>query len=106
MKRKTLCQLGLSPMKTEFWYAAEALHAVHSNPHALTSLTKHVYPVVANRYAVSSAAVESGLRRAVKTCWQTNPDLLSEILGETPPKRPTVGQFLAALTLYIWYKET
>ena len=105
LKRKTLCQLGLSPMKTGFWYAADALHAVHSDPQALTSLTKHVYPVVAEHFSVSPAAVESGLRRAVDTCWRKNPDLLEVIMEETLPKRPTVGQFLAAMTLYIWYKD-
>lgn len=104
LKRKTLCQLGLSPRKIEFWYAAEALHAVHSNPRALSCLTKHVYAVVADRYSVTPAAVESGLRRATDTCWKKNPALLEAIMEEALPKRPTVGQFLAAMTLYIWYK--
>ena len=95
---RILCQLGLYPSSISFWYLLSALDITQQDPQALTSLTKRVYAAVASDYAVTPGAVESGLRRAVLTCWNAMPSVREEVLGPFFSQRPTVGQFLAVLS--------
>lgn len=98
-----LYQLTLSPNRVGFWYILSAVRLAQQDMAVMTCLTKHLYAAVAEMHGVSPGAVESGLRHAVSSCWCGSRTLLEEVMGMPLPRRPAVGQFLAALL--IWAKN-
>ncbi len=82
-------------------YLCDAIEIALKNRDSVNSITKDIYPVIANRYETSSGAVERGIRNAISIAWKKDPDtLFNEMLtlDEDYSRKPTNSQFIAGFT--------
>ena len=95
--RKLLVHLGITPNYKGFYLLLSALELLRSQPKAILSVTKQLYPAIADMYNLSWKTVERDLRTIVSRAWDCNVDMLRKVAGFPIICCPTVAQFLAIL---------
>ena len=99
-------RLGLPRTRLGFACLTEALRMVQDDITLLTSMTTKLYPEIAKRVNSSPARVERNLRTAVEICWQYgNRAYLNEVTMFPLTSRPSVGEFIDHLVLYLQMQE-
>lgn len=99
-----LRRMGVTPGYAGFYQAAWAAGAAARRPELMLSLSKWLYPLVAEELGTTSTAVERNIRTVILRAWRRNPELLRQCAGFPLDKRPTCGEFLALLAA--WLEET
>lgn len=76
------------------------------DPEALTAVTKRVYPAVAKKAGTKWRSVERNMRTALDAVWKKgNREFLNELAGYELRVRPTAGELINYITVYIWDLE-
>ncbi len=106
MTTKTLMKLGVPANTKGFHYIKTAVMLGIENPIGLTSMSKFVYPAIAERYKSDSiASIERAMRYAIsQSCVRGNIDFICELFYFTDNIKyynPTNREFLAVVVEYI-----
>lgn len=89
--------LGLRATRTHFFHLSFAVYIAAQNPDKLLSMTKWLYPDVANHYATNWHAVERNIRTAISSVWLYNQESFFLLAGYELPRKPTPSQFIRIL---------
>lgn len=96
-----LLRLGARPNYAGFAYAQYGILLALTDECRLQAVTKELYLEIARHYRISWSAVEHGLRTMLNKMWKKNSENIKKELGYPFPRKPTVGEFLAVVTLYL-----
>lgn len=99
-----MVNLGFQARQRGYRYLREAVWIAYTDPAALKSVTKSLYPAVAKHFGTSDKQVERAIRNAIETAWLNGKqEILQEFFRESYENgtiRPTnteVIERLAAL---------
>ena len=92
-----LYYLGLRATRTNFFHLSFAVYIATKNPDRMLSMTKWLYPDVAEHYATSWQAVERNIRTAVNSVWRRHRAELCSLAGYEIEHRPTATRFIRIL---------
>ncbi|MDE5755183.1 MAG: sporulation transcription factor Spo0A [Oscillospiraceae bacterium] len=95
-------QLGVPAHIKGYHYLRTAILASVENPELLDSVTKLLYPTVAQKYGTTSSRVERAIRHAIEIAWDRGDlDVLNAFFGytvNTCKGKPTNSEFIALIT--------
>lgn len=95
-------QLGVPAHIKGYHYLREAILASINNPELLESVTKMLYPAVAQKFTTTSSRVERAIRHAIEIAWDRGDlDILNSFFGytvNTCKGKPTNSEFIALIT--------
>lgn len=98
---KLLHTLGMPTHVLGYEYSREAILIALGNKDTLRSITKELYPAVAEAFNTTPTRVERAIRHAVELAWdQGDLDTLQRFFGYTVSSKkgkPTNSEFLSAL---------
>lgn len=98
---KLLRTLGMPTHVLGYEYAREAILIALGNKDILRSITKELYPAVAQAFNTTPSRVERAIRHAVELAWNRGDlDTLHKVFGFTVSSKkgkPTNSEFLSAL---------
>ena len=98
---KLLRTLGMPTHVLGYEYAREAILIALGNKDILRSITKELYPAVAQAFNTTPSRVERAIRHAVELAWNRGDlDTLHKVFGCTVSSKkgkPTNSEFLSAL---------
>lgn len=98
--------LGISGTHLGYYYLETALGLVLEDRSRLLMISKSLYPEVARRHGTTISCVERDIRTAVTICWaRGDRERLHQMAGYRLPSKPTNGQFLDILALYLQEQE-
>lgn len=84
-----------------YQFLREGIKLAVDNPQIINSITKGLYPAIANRYSTSSSKVERAIRHAIEVAWNRgkieNINSLFGVKVYTSNDKPTNGEFIALL---------
>ena len=89
--------LGIYENRQGYRAVTVAVEIAMCKPQSLTMVTKWLYPEAARQCGMSWQALEKNLRMTVSYIWNTHPDRLQMLAGETLRRKPTASQFIALL---------
>lgn len=104
-------QLGVPAHIKGYHYLREAILSSLDDPELLESVTKSLYPNVAQKFQTTSSRVERAIRHAIEIAWDRgNLDTLNSFFGytvNTCKGKPTNSEFIALITdkLRLQYKS-
>lgn len=104
-------QLGVPAHIKGYHYLREAILSSLNDPELLESVTKALYPNVAQKFQTTSSRVERAIRHAIEIAWDRgNLDTLNSFFGytvNTCKGKPTNSEFIALITdkLRLQYKS-
>lgn len=105
-------QLGVPAHIKGYHYLRTAILASLEDRELLESITKALYPTVAEKYSTTSSRVERAIRHAIEIAWDRgNIETLNSYFGytvNTGKGKPTNSEFIALITdkLRLQYKAT
>ncbi len=95
-------QLGVPAHIKGYHYLREAILSSLDDPELLESVTKALYPGVAQKFQTTSSRVERAIRHAIEIAWDRgNLDTLNAFFGytvNTCKGKPTNSEFIALIT--------
>lgn len=95
-------QLGVPAHIKGYHYLRTAIVSSYHEPALLESVTKQLYPRVANQYHTTPSRVERAIRHAIEIAWDRgNLDTLNAFFGytvNTCKGKPTNSEFIALIT--------
>lgn len=95
-------QLGVPAHIKGYHYLRAAILASIDNPELLDSITKMLYPTVAQIFNTTSSRVERAIRHAIEIAWDRGDlDILNSFFGytvNTYKGKPTNSEFIALIT--------
>ena len=95
-------QLGVPAHIKGYHYLRAAILASIDNPELLESITKMLYPTVAQKFNTTSSRVERAIRHAIEIAWDRGDlDILNAFFGytvNTCKGKPTNSEFIALVT--------
>lgn len=68
-------------------------------------ITKDIYPVLAQKYHMSTTSVERNLRTVIETCWRNDRRAVQEIFGYDINKCPSNSEFIEAIAYFVTNKK-
>lgn len=82
-----------------YQFLREAIKLAMENPDIINSITKRLYPSIAERFATSASKVERAIRHAIEVAWNRGKiENINSIFGLTVysnNEKPTNGEFIA-----------
>ena len=82
-----------------YQFLREAVKLAVDNPDVINSITKQLYPEVADRFGTSASKVERAIRHAIEVAWNKGRiDSINSMFGVrvySPNEKPTNGEFIA-----------
>ena len=82
-----------------YQFLREAIKMTIEEPEIINSITKRLYPSIANRFNTSSSKVERAIRHAIEVAWARGKiENINSIFGikvYTTNEKPTNGEFIA-----------
>ena len=92
-------EIGVPAHIKGYQYLREAITMVYNNIEILGSITKVLYPAIADHYKTTPSRVERAIRHAIEVAWtRGNIDSISFIFGYTiniSKSKPTNSEFIA-----------
>ena len=93
--------IGLPPHIKGYQYLRAAIKLCVKDTGIISSITKRLYPDVAQIYGTTPSKVERAIRHAIEVCWNRGKiDCINNVFGSqvfTKNDRPTNGEFIALL---------
>ena len=84
-----------------YQFLREAIKMTIENPDIINSITKRLYPSIAERYGTSASKVERAIRHAIEVAWNRGKiENINNIFGikiYSPNEKPTNGEFIALI---------
>lgn len=94
-------EIGIPPHMSGYQYIREAIMMTVNNSKVFSSITRVLYPAVAEKYSSSSQKVERAIRNAIESAWERgNPDSINTLFGYTvnySKGKPTNSEFIAMI---------
>lgn len=105
--RETLIELGVPAYNTGFWYIVDSLVEVSKDKRILNSITKRLYPELAEKYGVSSYAVERAMRYTIKMYATKTEDHVRDKIFEGVYKNTSnrISNFVFLKVMYEYLNE-
>lgn len=95
-------QLGVPAHIKGYHYLRSAIVSAYHEPELLDSVTKQLYPRVAEQFTTTPSRVERAIRHAIEIAWDRgNLDTLNSFFGytvNTCKGKPTNSEFIALIT--------
>lgn len=96
-----LHELGVPANLKGYQYLRFAIISTYENMSLLNSITKSLYPMIAEKYNTTASRVERSIRNAIEVAWNRgSADILHQIFGYTvsvTKSKPTNSEFIAML---------
>jgi two-component system response regulator (stage 0 sporulation protein A) len=93
--------IGIPPHMAGYQYIREAIVQTVNNSKVFGSITKVLYPSVAQKFNTTPQKVERAIRNAIESAWaRGNPDSIDTLFGYTinySKGKPTNSEFIAML---------
>ncbi len=84
-----------------YQFLREAIKMTIDSPDIINSITKRLYPSIAERYNTSASKVERAIRHAIEVAWNRGKiENINTIFGikiYSPNEKPTNGEFIALI---------
>lgn len=84
-----------------YQFLREAIKMTIETPDIINSITKRLYPAIAERYCTSASKVERAIRHAIEVAWNRGKiENINNIFGikiYSPNEKPTNGEFIALI---------
>ena len=100
-----LREMGVPANIRGYEYMSEAINMVVADRSAIHSLTKTLYPAIAERFQTTPSRVERAMRHSVEVAWSRGDlEAIHKRFGYTISAnkgRPTVGEFVAIAAEYV-----
>ncbi len=97
-----LHQMGIPAHIKGYHYLREAIILSLADEEMLESITKLLYPTIAERFDTTASRVERAIRHAIETAWDRGDiDVLNGMFGYTVSVgkgKPTNSEFIALIT--------
>lgn len=94
-------EIGVPAHIKGYLYLREAISMVYNDVEMLGSITKVLYPKIAEKYKTTSSRVERAIRHAIEVAWNRgNIDSISAMFGYTvnvSKAKPTNSEFIAMI---------
>jgi two-component system, response regulator, stage 0 sporulation protein A len=94
-------EIGIPPHMSGYQYIREAIMMTVNNSKIFSSITRVLYPAVAEKYSSSSQKVERAIRNAIESAWERgHPDSIDTLFGYTVNNskgKPTNSEFIAMI---------
>lgn len=104
-----LKKLGIAPDKNGFHYLRKAIYECYLHPSLLTSITKEIYPMLAESFSKKESCIERSIRSAIETGWDRgNYEYSNELFQNCVDyykTKPTNGEFIAIIVDKIMMEE-
>lgn len=82
-----------------YQFLREAIKMTIETPEIINSITKQLYPGIAQRYQTSASKVERAIRHAIEVAWNRGKiENINNVFGikiYAPNEKPTNGEFIA-----------
>ncbi len=102
---QVLLEIGVPAHLRGYQYVREAIALTVADPSVLDSVTKYLYPAVANTYSTTNAKVERAIRHAIEVAWERGSmDEMQKIFGYSVSAikgKPTNSEFVATIADYL-----
>jgi len=96
-----LYQIGVPARSKSYEYVREGIRLAVNDPRVMNSITKVLYPSIAEKFSTTSLRVERGIRHAIEVTWlQGDIDALEKCFGYTPHNlrnKPSNSEFIAVI---------
>ena len=96
-----LKKLGIAPDKNGFHYLRKAIYECYLEPSLLTSITKEIYPMLAQSFSKKESCIERSIRSAIEKGWDRgNYEYSNELFSNCVDyykTKPTNGEFIAII---------
>lgn len=97
-----LHDMGVPAHVKGYQYLRDAILMILADVHLLSSITKELYPRIAEKYETTPSRVERAIRHAIELAWgRGNIDLMTEYFGYTinlEKGKPTNSEFIAMVS--------
>lgn len=94
-------EIGVPPHMSGYQYIREAIMMTVNNAKVFSSITRVLYPTVAEKFGSSPQKVERAIRNAIESAWERGrPDTVDSLFGYTinfNKGKPTNSEFIAML---------
>lgn len=84
-----------------YQFLREGIKLAVDNPAIINSITKHLYPTIAQRFETTASKVERAIRHAIEVAWNRgrieNINSLFGVKVYSSSEKPTNGEFIALL---------
>lgn len=104
-----LKKLGIAPDKNGFHYLRKAIYECYLDSSLLTSITKEIYPMLAESFSKKESCIERSIRSAIETGWDRgNYEYSNELFSNCVDyykTKPTNGEFIAIIVDKIMMEE-
>lgn len=94
-------EIGIPPHMSGYQFIREAIMMTIDNSKLFNSITKVLYPSVAEKYGSTPQKVERAIRNAIESAWERgNPDSVDTLFGYTvnySKGKPTNSEFIAMI---------
>ena len=94
-------EIGIPPHMSGYQFIREAIMITVKNSKVFSSITKVLYPAVAEKYRTTPQKVERAVRNAIETAWERgSPDSIDTLFGYTvnySKGKPTNSEFIAMI---------
>lgn len=82
-----------------YYFLREAIKMAIDNPEVINSITKQLYPSIAQRFSTSASKVERAIRHAIEVAWNRGKiENINSVFGikvYSNNEKPTNGEFIA-----------
>jgi two-component system, response regulator, stage 0 sporulation protein A len=94
-------EVGIPPHMSGYQFIREAIIQTVNNSKLFNSITKVLYPKVAEHFGTTPQKVERAIRNAIESAWERgNPDSIDSLFGYTinySKGKPTNSEFIAMM---------
>jgi two-component system, response regulator, stage 0 sporulation protein A len=94
-------EIGIPPHMSGYQYIREAIIMTVNNSKVFSSITRVLYPTVAEKFSSTPQKVERAIRNAIESAWERgNPDTVDALFGYTVNNakgKPTNSEFIAMI---------
>lgn len=98
---KMLHSLGVPSHIKGYQYVKESIILIYKNPYIIGSITKKLYPNIANTFETTPSRVERAIRHAIEVSWSRGDyDYMEELFGNSvdyDKAKPTNSEFIATV---------
>ena len=94
---KVLRPLGITHNLRSHYILCKCIERIFEQEDRLNAVQKEIYMPIAEEHHNNWSAIQSAVRRAAQTAWQTDPDAVREMAGYPLDGCPSAVQFLEML---------
>ncbi|MEG1965642.1 MAG: sporulation transcription factor Spo0A, partial [Oscillospiraceae bacterium] len=95
-------QIGVPAHIKGYHYLRQSIILATENPEIINSITKELYPTIAQKYQTTPSRVERAIRHAIEVAWDRGDlDILNSYFGYTVNNgrgKPTNSEFIAMIS--------